>query len=127
MLDKSFDIVRKQLLNPDQQIYPPKFCLTPPISSKQCGVYIIEDAGFESILSIFQLKTKVAERIFGVILPLLVQPVEKVIEGLHQKLQDAEQSGLALYSTEGNNYLSNLGHINKLNQWLNKRAAVNNA
>lgn len=121
MLHKCFNVIRQQLLEPEKSIYPSKFWLTPPVPKSQCGVHIVEDKGFESILSIFEVKTKHTERIFGVILPLPIEPVNEVIDRIHERLENAESFQLTLYPTEGNNYLSDMDNLDQLYLWIQKR------
>ena len=119
ILDLSFDIVREQLLIPEEQIYPEGFWTKQPFAEEDEGVHFIVEKGYESIFVIFPLKTKSSIRRFGVALPLPNQPIEKVVGELNQRdagfgLQIDDMGGKEI------DYLTDNEAVNKIKKWIKK-------
>jgi hypothetical protein len=92
MLDECFDIVRQQLLHPDEEIYPEGFWTKQQIFTEQHeGVHLIETKGYFGLFCVFALKTPSSIKRFGVYLPLPEGDTESIIA----KLKDLE-GGFAL-------------------------------
>ena len=123
ILDKCFDDVRNQILNPEKRIYPEGFWLTPPYPKEMSGVYFITTAGMEALLTIFSVNTGQTERLFGVILPLPIRPVGEVITLLSNKVENEGEFELSLYPKEQANkdYLDTLDNIKAMSDWITKR------
>lgn len=123
ILDSTYDIVRKQLQNPEVRIYPEGFWLVPPYPKSMSGVYFIMDKGLECLLAIFNLDTGKTERVFGTLLPLPIHPIEKVINTLNIKLENEKSFTLGLYPLEkiGTEYLTSADQINPMYEWLRSR------
>ena len=83
ILSSAFDIVRKQLENPDSEIYPQGFWTKQTSFKREHeGVHFVNDKEFEGFYAIFLLKTKSSETRFGVYLPLAKEKTQEVIENL---------------------------------------------
>lgn len=123
ILDKNFDIVREQLLNPETRIYPSGFWFTPPYPEELCGVFFICDQGLECLLAMFMLRTEHNSRMFGAFLPLPINPIENVIEKLNAKMEKEKEFKLTLYPLEQNemNYISDLENIKAMFRWIKQR------
>lgn len=123
ILNPCFDIIRSQLQNPDQRIYPDGFWLTPPYPKSMSGAYFVMDKGLECLLVLFNLDTGKTERMFGTLLPLPVQPIEKVIIELNKRFNHNGELVLTLYPKEKDtkSYLTDLDQINAMNKWLHER------
>lgn len=78
ILDKSFDIVREQLLNPRKRIYPPHFWITPNISKQLCGSYVVCNPTLRSFISIFNINTGQSEEVFMVFLPIPKSDINQI-------------------------------------------------
>ena len=61
------------------------------------GVYFVIDKGLECLLVLFNLKTDKSDRLFGTILPVPFQPIEKVINRLNLDFENDRHLELTLY------------------------------
>lgn len=86
VLSKAFDVVRQQILNPHEEIYPNGFWSKDSIYNKQnAGVHFITSKNFEGIMSIFILETdNGAKSGYGVYLPISIHNYKGVIENFKQ-------------------------------------------
>ncbi len=127
VLDSCYDIVRQQLLNPSNRVYPEGFWFSPNISKDLSGVYFVCDEGLECMLALFNLNTGRSERMFGVFLPLCINPIHKVIFSLNEKLEKEKNFPVTLYPLEQveMNYLSNVENIKAMYNWIEKRKSKN--
>lgn len=81
ILSKAFDIVRQQLNNPTQDIYPTGFWTRQDAFNElNTGVHVIKTRGLEGFQAIFILKTKSKTTGFGVYLPISSKTTLDVIE-----------------------------------------------
>lgn len=104
ILSNAFDIVRKQLKNPDEDIYPSGFWSRQSIFNKSNeGVHFIATPSFEGFQAIFILNTNSHESGYGVYLPVSEKTVVDVIEKL--KKQEAGFT-LKYISYKGTDYLT---------------------
>lgn len=123
LFEDCFDRVRKQLLNPEERIYPEGFWLTPPYPKEMSGVYFICDEGLESLLVLFNVDTGNTQRMFGTILPLPIHDLEYIVSKLNEKLEFEKQFQLTLYPLEQSkmDYLNNVSEIKAMIEWISKR------
>ena len=120
ILDQTYDRVRKQLLNPEEIIYPLDFWLKAPLPKEICGVPFIIEKGLESICPIFLLKTKSSERVFMTIIPLNHKPIEDIIGNLKLKFKTHGRFPVRFDPMNGGvNYLTDLEAIIKMKTWIN--------
>lgn len=119
ILNKEYDRVREQLLNPEKNIYPLNCWFQGPFPEDKIGVPFIKEKDLESIFVLFKLKSKLAERIFGVILPLADTKIEDVIDALTTRFKDEKKFAITMeiYSDD---YLSQIESIEMLNNWMRK-------
>lgn len=84
ILSKAFDVVRQQILNPDDEIYPNGFWSKQSSYTEQsAGVHFINSKNYEGIMSIFVLKTDNGTKDgYGVYLPISIHSYKEVIENL---------------------------------------------
>lgn len=83
ILSKAFDIVREQLNNPTQDIYPTGFWTRQDAFNElNTGVHLVKTSGLEGFQAIFLLKTKSRTTGFGVYLPISYRTILDVIERL---------------------------------------------
>ncbi|MBU2947201.1 HNH endonuclease [Zobellia uliginosa] len=124
ILDKNFNIIREQLLNPEERLYPSGFWFTPPYPKELCGVYFICDKGLECLLAMFMLETEHSSRMFGAFLPLPINPIEEVVGKLNDKLNEEKEFKLSLYPMEQDeiDYIEDLENIKAMFRWLEQRA-----
>lgn len=86
ILSHAFDVVRQQILNPDDEIYPNGFWSKQNSYNEQsAGVHFITSKNYEGIMSIFILKTNNGTKDgYGVYLPISIHNYKAVIENLKQ-------------------------------------------
>jgi hypothetical protein len=123
ILDECYAQVREQLLKPEVQLYPPGFWFSPPPQAYPNGVFFVLDKGLESVISIFETKTRHSIRAFGTILPLPINPVSEVIEKINAKLESEKQFKITLYPLDqgSDNYVSNIESIKAMKKWISDR------
>lgn len=129
ILDSSYDVVRQQLQNPEERIYPEGFWLSPPYPKSMCGVYFVMDKGLECLLALFNLDTGKTERLFGTFMPLPINPIDKVIRELNKKIDREKSIVLKLYPQEQDDtkYLDDIEQINSMYDWIVERKNSDNS
>lgn len=117
ILNDEYNRVREQLLKPEKDIYPLNCWFQGPFPEDKIGVPFIKEKNLESIFALFKLKTKLAERIFGVILPLADTKIEDVITALKERFKEEKQFtvDMEVYSDD---YLGEIKSIEMLNNWM---------
>ncbi len=119
ILNTIYDRIRKQLLNPEESIYPLDFWFNIPLPPPHVGVPFVTEKGLESILPMFLLETKVNKRLFATIIPLTTKPVEDVIAEFKARFEKTKSFGVEMDAVNGNvNYLNHLEGINHLLSWI---------
>jgi len=123
IFEECFDIVRQQLKNPDERIYPENFWITPPYPEEMEGVYFVCDEGLESLLVLFNLNTGNTVRKFGTFLPCPVNPIEEVLDKLAVKFENDKTFNLKMYpwKQNGTMYLDDIDNIKAMYNWINVR------
>lgn len=123
IFDPCFDIVREQLKNPDQRIYPEKFWMTPPYPKEMEGVYFVCDEGLECLFALFNLDTGKSLRKFGVFLPCPINNISQVLDKLGHRFEVEKSFTLNMYPWEQNDnkYLDDIGNIKAMLGWIEKR------
>ncbi|WP_375560207.1 hypothetical protein ACE193_21245 [Bernardetia sp. OM2101] len=95
ILDECFDIVREQLLKPNNEIYPEGFWTRQEVfTEKHEGLHLIKINEGVGLFCVFPLKTQSSTKRFGVYLPLPKEDTEKTIKTLKNMQKD---SPLTLY------------------------------
>lgn len=123
ILSSCYDIVRQQLKNPEERIYPEEFWFSPPYPKTMTGVYFICDNGFECFVAMFTLDTGNTERMFGTLLPLPIIDIATVIKNLNQKFKKEKEIKLTLYPLDQNEmkYLYDIDSLKAMYGWIEKR------
>jgi hypothetical protein len=123
IFDKCFDIVREQLKNPEEQIYPEKFWYTPPYPEKMEGVYFVTEPGLESLLAIFNLNTGNSLRKFGTFLPCPINDINIVLDRLMRKFEKERTFKIKMYPWEQGDtkYLDDIDNIKAMLNWIEER------
>lgn len=120
LFNNQYNRVREQLLNPEKDTYPLNCWFNQSFPKEYFGVPFIIENGIESIFTIFELKTKLSTRAFGVVLPLGNTEAEKVIEKLGEKFE-GNDNGITLDMANYNDdYLGNIESINMLLNYISK-------
>ncbi|WP_207431353.1 HNH endonuclease [Sabulibacter ruber] len=119
ILDEAFDIVRMQILNPENQIYPQGFWTKQTSFEKEHeGVHAINNIGLVGFYAVFTLRTATSENRYGVYLPIAANKTKNVINQL--KLKDAGFS-FSLTNVKMNDYFKEKENIRLLRQYIDKR------
>lgn len=114
ILSKTFDIVRNQLKNPSEDIYPTGFWTRQSVFNKSnSGVHLITTPEFEGFQAIFTLQTKAEVSGYGVYLPTSEKTIIQVVE----KLKDIEPGFIMKYES--------YNHVNYFNDNNNQKLCVN--
>lgn len=119
-----FNIVRKQLQDPKNRIYPNGFWISPPFDKNMNGVYFVCDEGLECLLVLFNLDTGNSVRMFGVFLPLPINDLNSVISSLNLKFEAENKVELSLYPLEQSeaNYIDDIPNLKAMYDWIKTRA-----
>lgn len=122
ILHDCYKIVRDQLKNPEQRIYPLGFWIEPTFPKEYSGVYFVRDKGLECILSMFTVKTGKSERFYGVILPFPIHPIEELVSNFQEQLNAEEEFAINIYPSPKDqakmNYLYNKASIMQMYNWM---------
>lgn len=123
LLDNCFDIVRQQLKNPEERVYPEGFWFSPPYPKSMTGVYFICDKGLECFVAMFNLDTGNTERMFGTLLPLPIIDIATVIKNLNLKFEKEKEIKLTLYPLEQDEmkYLHDVPNLKAMYEWIDDR------
>lgn len=121
ILDKSYDRVREQLLNPETLIYPTDFWFEGPFPKEHFGVPFITEKNMEAAFPLFSLITKSSERTFGTIIPLTNKQIEEVIGEVKARFAKTKTFEVEMYGFNGAvNYLTDIPDIKHLLNWIEK-------
>lgn len=119
LFDKEYDRIREQLLKPEMDVYPLNCWFHGPFPKERIGVPFITEKNMESIFTLFELKTKLSNRLFGVVLPLSSSKIEKTITELNSRFLKEKQFAVEMMSFT-DDYLTNLKSLNLLLDWMKK-------
>ena len=70
LMDKRYDSIRQQLLNPGEEIYPWAPFIKNQFTADSIGTHYVYNKGTQSIFNIFALRTAYSETLIGGLLPL---------------------------------------------------------
>lgn len=122
ILNKSFDIVREQLLNPEKQIYPEGFWTKQNFKAEHEGVHVIKSQDYEGFFAVFKLKTNVIEHRFGVYLPIAEEKTKTVIDRL-KKIEGGLK--LEMESNFSSDYFNEVENMKLISNYINSKNANN--
>jgi len=121
ILNPEYNDIRRQLRNPEEEIYPPNFFMQAPFPKEYFGVPFITEKKLESIMPIFSLKTNLSERVFSTIIPITSKPIEQVIDGLNNLFDRKKTIEVEMYGFSPEiNYLSDVDAIEHLLNWIDR-------
>lgn len=124
ILNKCYNSIREQLLNPDKRVYPEYFWFKNIYGLKQ-GMYFVTDKGYECFFVTFNLDTGKTKSSFLVVLPCPLIEIDNIIEKLSSAIKSEMTLNLYPVENEKHNYIDDLENIKKLFEWLEKRTNVN--
>ncbi|CAH0265520.1 MULTISPECIES: HNH endonuclease [unclassified Pedobacter] len=70
LLDKSYDAIRQQLLEPKKEIFPYTPFIKDQFSKEHLGMYYVLNPTIKSILTVFNLKTEYSETVIASLIPV---------------------------------------------------------
>jgi hypothetical protein len=112
LLDKFYNPIREQLLNPEKNIYPLNFWTSKPFEAHHEGVHLVNNAGAQGFLSIFPLSTKLETRWYAVFIPATGTCLETAISNLNKT------NGLALSLDSAlGDFISDMEMVKDLERW----------
>lgn len=121
ILDKAYDRVREQLLNPEKEIYPTNFWFHHFSLKEIPDVPFIIEKGLQSIMPTFALSTNLSLRVFYTIIPLNTKPIESVIDELQKRFQIQKTLDIEMYGFSNRvDYLSDIDAIKYMLDWINR-------
>jgi hypothetical protein len=126
IFESCFDIVREQLKNPEQRIYPKNFWLTPPYPKEMEGVYFVMDKGLECLLAIFNLDTGNSLYKFCTFLPSPMNNINDVLDKLNNKFEEEKKFLLTMYPLEQGDtrYLDDIENIKAMFNHIEKKYII---
>lgn len=120
LLDSKYDDIRKQLLNPDEEIFLWKPFINDPSLSNQQGTYYIVNKGIESIFNVFSLKSEYSETIIGGLLPISIIGMKDFVDGINSFSDNGNGISLnAKHYDPDADLFGNILEINKILLWIN--------
>ena len=125
ILNPTYDIIRKQLLNPEDKIYPTEFWFQAPFPNEVFGVPFISEPNLEALLPIFPLSTDSSVRPFATIIPLTIKPIEETILELKRRFKETKEFAVEMLpmALQGN-YLTDLDAITYMTNWISDRTKI---
>lgn len=121
ILNQEFDIIRKQILNPESRIIPKNFYFFSHEPFMNDGVHFVCEKGMEIILVIFTAKTGKSSRNFCVFLPIPNKDYSNTLENIFEIKQEKGEIVLTAFpeNIDAVNYLGDLERIQRLDNWFN--------
>lgn len=119
LFDSEYDRIREQLQEPTKNAYPLKCWFYGPFPKDKIGVFFITENDMESIFVLFELKTKLSSRMFGVILPLSSTKIENVLANLEARFIKEKRFELQM-SDYSDDYLTDIESVTLLLDWMKK-------
>lgn len=119
VLNKSYDVVRKQILNPEKEIYPEGFWTKQSsFKAEHEGVHVVKSNDYEGFYAVFNLKTDSDDNRYGVYLPIAEAKTKDVIE----KLKEQEGCfGLEMESLQAKDYFSEVENMKLMTNYINNK------
>lgn len=117
IFDDCFEVIRKQILNPQRRVIPTKFYLSFPNDVINNGVYFVKDKGLESVFVVFDLKYGDYQQKFGVFFPLGKNTLFKINRNLINKFKKEKEFNVLLQPIT-DNLLTDVDEINKYATWI---------
>lgn len=118
ILSEPYDRIREQLLQPGKEIYPNDFWFQTSFPEELFGVPFLTSDKIECVFPIFPLSTKHSSRIFGTIIPLTNQPIEHTIAAYHNYFAKHGEFLVKGDPMAGADYLTDIGAIMQMLNWI---------
>lgn len=116
--DDCFDVIRRQIQNPDLNLIPSKFFFTPPADKMPEGVFFIKNKGIESILVSFDVEYKNYKQRHAVLLPLGKNTLFKISKNLEARFKK-EGGGFHIeFDPINDDFLTDVSKIEKYGEWI---------
>lgn len=120
ILSDDYDIIRNQILNPENRLIPDNFFFFSQKPFMKDGVHFVCEKGLEIIVIIFTAHTNKSSRNFCVFLPLPNKNYEETLKSIFKKKEKIGKVTLQAFpeNIETVNYLDDLERIKRLDNWI---------
>jgi hypothetical protein len=121
LLNRKYDSIRQQLLNPDKEIYLWTPFIKDQFTNDKVGIYYVHNNGAQSIFNIFSLKTDYSETLIGGLLPVPTIPISEFVKNIYG--QKNHESEVILDTTKYDpdaDLFNDINEINKIVCWIAK-------
>jgi hypothetical protein len=128
LLNKEYDGIRQQLLNPAKEIFPWTPFIKDQFTSDKVGTYYVHNKGAESIFNIFSLKTEYSETLIGGLLPVPTISISEFVKNIDNQKNHKKVVTLDTTKYDPNaDLFTDMVEINKIVRWLGRtKTAANN-
>lgn len=121
LLNKSYDKLREQILNPEKELIKYNLAIHNPHLSKHIGTHYILDNEIKAIFNIFNMKTRLTEKAYGAFLPIPNISFEKFVEEMEKKIV----KNVAVFNKseydDSKDLFSDIEEIKKIINWINQK------
>ena len=120
ILTPDYDIIRKQILEPQNRLIPQNFYFFSERSIMNDGVHFVCEKGLEIIVVIFTAKTTKSSRNFCVFLPLPSRPYDETLEEIFKEKLNQGELSLSAFPESMNDfdYITDLEKLSRLDNWI---------
>jgi len=121
LLSQQYDILRDQLLNPSQQLYPWTPFIKDQFTKESVGTYYVLNDEFESVLNVFVLKTEYSETIIGGFIQPPITDMETFAESVNNQRSAEGMLEINTSSYDTNITLfSDINEILRVKNWIER-------
>jgi hypothetical protein len=119
ILNSEYDIIRQQIMNPEEKLYKVQLLIDLPELKGIVGVPFIIEKNLEVILPSFELKTIFRTHHFSIFVPLTKKPTEEIYNELIKRINLYKKYPFKLDPMGPNiDYLTDLQGIKKMINWI---------
>ena len=118
LLDPAYNELREQILNPNVVLIDYNLAIHNPHFNDHIGTHYVTDAGIKAIFNIFNLKTKLSEKPYGVFLPIPSISIESFVTEMETKRVDGmAQFNKTIYDDDADLF-NDIEEIRKIKNWI---------
>lgn len=118
LLDKAYDELRRQLLNPEMEILKYNLTIQNEIFDGHIGTHYVLDSDIKAIFNIFKLSTLLTENVYGSFLPLPSISFESFVKGMELRIQKDTASFCKSIYDNSVDLFSDVNEIQKITKWI---------
>jgi hypothetical protein len=117
LLDKAYDSIREQILNPDKEIVKFNLAISNPHLKDHLGTHYIVDSGIKAIFNIFKLKTILTDKPYGAFLPIPKITIENFVMEMEKRIVDHVAVFNKTIYDDKIDLFADLKEIKKIKKW----------